>query len=375
MNKKEELKDKLDRIRNIWNNFILEYKYCQKKIKFTPEVQTNYFGDILGYFHDTFDIIYSKREGETNADRFSNQISLLQSIYVQQDFIEEILSIFKIEINKGDLKKDSNYIINRDIRNELIGHPIRKHEGKFISSCVFGYNGGNTKIVYLRYHKDNNYEFESMEFEICDIISRHSDFLNTYFDLILKTLNRILNDYRKQIENLERLIDNKNFTEILNIISVFHESIFEFDFIYDKESLLEVYSKKDEHRRYQNLIDKFYIDLKETLREKKEYSIELFEPTKIFVESEVEIQTFNIQLIDSTKKNDNESVNYHYELGKLATKRNPQDFYFFGGNLRSMCINNPLVIDELKHMESNIYNKVEYYCAYWLICVELNENN
>ena len=27
---------------------------------------------------------------------------------------------------KGNLKKDQTYYINRDLRNELIGHPIRK---------------------------------------------------------------------------------------------------------------------------------------------------------------------------------------------------------------------------------------------------------
>ena len=174
---KEDLKYKLDKIANVWNDFILEYDFCQRKVKFTLEVKSNYFGDILGYFHDSFDIIFDDRKAKSHSDRFSNQISLLQSIYVQQDFIEELLIIFQIKINKGDLKKDSNYSINREIRNELVGHPIRKNRGEFISSCLFGYNGGSDKIVYLRYHKDNNYEFEAMEFAIEEIVLRHKFFL------------------------------------------------------------------------------------------------------------------------------------------------------------------------------------------------------
>ena len=161
---KEELTHKLRQITDVWNYYILKHKFCNKKIKFTDEVKTNYFGDILGYFQDTLDIIFDLRESNSYTDRFSNQISLLQSIYVQQDFIEELLIIFKCKISKGDLKKDSNYYINREIRNELVGHPIRKQKGEFISSCLFGYNGGSDKIVYLRYHKENNYEFESMKF-------------------------------------------------------------------------------------------------------------------------------------------------------------------------------------------------------------------
>ena len=124
---KEDIKYKLKQIANIWNDFILDYQFCKSKIKFTPEVKTNYLGDILGYFEDTFDIIFDQRESNSYSARFSNNISLLQSIYVQQDFIEELLIIFKCGIDKGDLKKNMDYSLNREIRNELVGHPIRKY--------------------------------------------------------------------------------------------------------------------------------------------------------------------------------------------------------------------------------------------------------
>lgn len=373
---KEEVTYKLDRIADIWNHFIWEYDFCKRKIKFTPEVRTNYFGDILGYFQDTFEIIFNDRKSNSHSDRFSNQISLLQSIYVQQDFIEELLIIFKCGIEKGDLKKDLNYSINRDVRNELVGHPIRKYKGEFVSSCLFGYNGGQDKVVYLRYHKDNNYKFESMEFPIPEIIERHRDFLNKYFDVILDKLKVILMDFSKEIENIESLIDKKSFDEILAISKVFYESIFEYDFIYDKESLKRVYAKKDEHRRYQNLIDKFYYDLKSSLKEKKEYAIDLFKPRKPIKNTKVGIPIFDIEFVDGTKIESTEKerpVTYHYELGKIATKRNPMDFDFFGGCLKRKCADNKLVLSELEHMESNIYNDIEYFSAYRLICTELKE--
>ena len=374
---KEELTYKLDRIADIWNHFIWEYDFCKRKIKFTPEVQTNYFGDILGYFQDTFDIIFDDRESKSYSDRFSNQISLLQSIYVQQDFIEELLIIFNCKISKGDLKKDINYFINREIRNELVGHPIRKHNGQFISSCLFGYNSGNDKIVYLRYHKDNNYKFESMEYPVSEIIKRHKDFLNKYFDKILIKLKRILSQFVKEIENLEGLIDKKSFDKILDISSVRYESIFDYDFIYDKESLQIIYARKDEHRRYQNLIDKFYYDLKSSLNEKKEYVIELFEPRKVIEKTIIEKPIFDIKFIDAKEidlTNIKRPVTYHYELGKIATKRNPMDFEFFGGCLKRKCADNEIILDELNHMESNIHNEIEYYTAYRLICTELKES-
>jgi hypothetical protein len=370
---KEDVKYKLRQIAYIWNDFIWENDFCKRTIKFTDEVRTNYFGDILGYFQDTFDIIFDNRESSSYSDKFSNQISLLQCIYVQQDFIEELLIIFKCGIDKGKLKKDPNYYINREIRNELVGHPIRKNKGKFVSSCLFGYNEESDKIVYLRYHKDNDYEFEEMEFEISEIILRHKIFLETYFDKILNKLKRILLGFNKEVENIEKLIDNKNFEELLNILSIFFESIFKYDFIYDKESLLVIYARKDEHIRYQNLIDKFYDDLKSSLKEKKEYSIKLLEPRREILKQE--IPKINIQFVNDISSietnHDKRPLTYHYELSKIASKRNPMDFNHFGGLLKRKCKENQMVLAELEHMELNIYNEIEYYTAYRLICREL----
>jgi hypothetical protein len=376
---KEEVEYKLEQIANIWNHFIWEYDYCKKEIKFDLEVETNYFGDILGYFQDTNDIIFNYSDSGKHSERFSNQISLLQSIYVQQDFIEELLRLFKLKQNKGDLKKDPNYSINRDIRNELVGHPVRRENGNgaLISSCLFGYNGGSDRITYLKYHRENNFKFESVEFVISEIISRHKQFLIFYFDKVLNKLKRILSKFTVEIENVESLIEKKSFNEILKISTVFFESIFKTDYIYDKESLQKIYSKKEEHKRYQNLIDQFYKDLKSGLRETKEYVVELFQPRKEFNAVEIEKPIFNIQFVNASELNPEDierPVTYHYELGKLATKRNPMDFDFFGGCLRQKCLDNELVLEELNHMESNIYNEIEYYTAFRLICKELKDD-
>ncbi len=126
---KTTIEDKLDRIADIWNYFIWEYKFCSSKIKFNDDVKTNYFGDILGYFKDTLDIVFANNSKHSSyTDKFSYAISFLQAIYIQQDFTQELLGIFKTGIEKGNLKYDESYSINRDIRNELIGHPIRKTE-------------------------------------------------------------------------------------------------------------------------------------------------------------------------------------------------------------------------------------------------------
>mgnify|MGYP000512819763 CR=1 FL=1 len=56
--KESEAKDKLNKIANIWNNLIWKYKFCNRKIKFTQYVETNYIGYIFGSFHDTFEVVF-----------------------------------------------------------------------------------------------------------------------------------------------------------------------------------------------------------------------------------------------------------------------------------------------------------------------------
>lgn len=155
------------------------------KFKQEREIKANYIHDILVYFSDTFDIMFCGRKSNSLPEKFSNQIGLLQSIYVQQDFVEELLRIFKTGIEKGDLKKDPNYSINRDIRNELIGHPIRRENGNgaLISTCLFASCKESDKVAYGRYHRDNDYKYETIDHTVSEIIFRHKQFLNKYNQL------------------------------------------------------------------------------------------------------------------------------------------------------------------------------------------------
>lgn len=396
---KSDLENKLHRIEDIWNHFIWEYKLCSQKIKFSEDVKSNYFGDILGYFQDTFDIIFAERNTKTYVDRFSYHMSLLQAIYIQQDFIEELLIIFKCGIDKGELKTDENYSLNREIRNELVGHPIRKTEiptsdgeinkcescgtainrpknkSVLLSSTLFSYDSDNDTIQYLRYHKDNNYQFETRTYKIADIILRHQQFLNRYFDTIITKLIRILEKYDKELTKLSGLIENQDFETIIKLVGISYESIFNSDYIYDKDSIIKVYNRKSEHERYQNLIDEFYSDLKNGIVDTKNYIQELIEPKPILENIDlpkIEISYKDFSSADNEDFEEKEET-YHYELGKIASKRNSRDFEFFSGFLKSKCSDNKLVMEELKHMENNIYNEIEYYTAFRLICKELKE--
>jgi hypothetical protein len=375
---KTTVEDKLDRIADIWNYFIWDYKFCSNKIKFNEDVKTNYFGDILGYFKDILDIVFTSNKYSNYTDKFSFTISFLQAVYIQQDFIQEMLDIFKTGIDKGALKKDPSYYINRDLRNELVGHPIRKFEDNLISSTLFSYQEKEDEIQYLRYHKDNNFKFARKTYKIAEIQERHLAFLEKYFDEILLKLKSILEEYLSELDKLENVIHKNDFKTILKLVELYFEAIFKSDFAYDKASLSKIYDRRNEHIRYQNFIDKFYNDLRTAIVEKRNSVKDVFERKVIDRSSFDSLSLPNIEIVfsSSDNKEDVEKLRqetYHYEIGKIATKRNSMDFDFFGGILKSKCKSNDLVLCELEHMEQNISDEIEYYTSLRLICLELKE--
>lgn len=219
-------KKKLDRIAEIWNHYIWRYEFCRKQLKFNADLRTNYFGDILNYFSDTFSVINREHTSNSFQGNFEDSISFLQAIYIQQDFVEELHFIFKTGIVKGDLKKDSNYTINRDLRNELIGHPIRKtlesgvetercptcgtakdntkKKQVLLSSVLFSNKVDSKNISYVRYHRDNRFQFEDVTYSKEDILNRHHDFLNSNFDKIINALKKILKAYLKKLKEIDK---------------------------------------------------------------------------------------------------------------------------------------------------------------------------
>ena len=399
---KTAVEDKLDRIADVWNYFIWDNKFCSSKIKFNEDVRTNYFGDILSYFKDTLDIVFSDKKHSNYTEKFSFTISFLQAIYIQQDFTQEMLEIFKTDINKGKLNKDETYNLNRNLRNELIGHPIRKTEistGSFdskecdscgklltkpknklalLSSTFFSYQEKEDEIQYLLYHRNNNFKFESRTFKIADIQKRHSEFLEKYFDVILLKLKSILNKYLSELDKLEKVIEKHDFKIVLRLVERYFEAIFKSDFVYEKDSLIKIYERRNEHTRYQNHIDRFNFDLQTSIADKRKFVKDIFE-RKMVDKSSFENQPLpkiNIVFASSDEpieEKESRKETYHYEMGKLADKRNPKDFKIFGGLLKSKCQDNQLVLSELDHMEKNIYNDIEYYTSLRLICVELKE--
>ena len=270
----EFVKIKLDEIMYIWENYILNYQFFQKQIKFTDDVKSNYFADIIVYLTDTLPLIttYLKKK---NSDKFHEQIlnttGLLQTIYVHQDLIVEMLHIFNLPESP---LKDKNP--NRRIRNELVGHPINyefvqnslsEKKVKQLKSSIFLKKSLSISTIhYLKYSRENNFSPEEFVYSTKDIIQRHNEFLNKYLDQILSKLKRNLESFSSEIENIKNIVNQKDFNELIELIDLKYEYFFSRDGIYNQTNISEINKKKDKHPRYKFSIDLFKKELIESIK-------------------------------------------------------------------------------------------------------------
>lgn len=148
-------------------------------------------------------------------------------------------------------------------------------------------------------------------------------------------------------------------------------------FEYDEKSILEIYEKRDEHERYSIVYESFLSDLKKRIAELQENCTSIFEKL-VFTDTHTELPLFDDQFnlinmpgkITAAKKKES----YHYELGKLSTKRQPKEFDFFSRFIRSKC-SDRTVLYELDRMKGYLDNDVEYFSSYKLISRILNEDD
>lgn len=379
---KDELNKEMDRIRTLWEIYFLEHKLLKDSVWTPKNITFSYVGTILGNFIDTFDVIYDYKIASANEFNYASNMSLMQAIYIQQDIMEDLLLIFRTKINKGNLKLDENYNLNRNIRNELMGHPIRRDGAELISTTLIAYDGAKDCIKYMRYHKDNGFEFEVISHKIQEILERHSNFIKTYFNKIILQIKKLMKPFIRKLNEILIIIDSIEIPKLVNFIDQCFESVYRQDFCYGH--LVEIDEKRAIHPRYQHFIDTFKLELKESITGHLKNIEEKFNPVE---EIQQEFETisplfetdengsFKIIIADQDGDNlRNEAASkkrnsYSYEIGKLAT--NPHLFDMCYNTIKKGCSDNAIILEELEHMKINRFIDIEYYCALKMIRTEL----
>ncbi|ABV67069.1 hypothetical protein Abu_0804 [Aliarcobacter butzleri RM4018] len=320
------IKSKLTKINSNWNEYYFIKEFFQKKINFTDEVKTNYYGDLNNYLHDTLSLVKSFKKIKSDADYISQIIVLLQVIYTQQDLIDELLYIFKLAKSTNEDKNP-----NRDIRNELIGHPIsrnKKDNNKLKSSILFDIR--NRDENYISYAKYSMRKSELKKYSIDEIIENHKNFLNKYLDKILNKIEKEIKEYKKTIEKVFNIPLINQFEYIDRIDKELLSSI---SYIFEKESLKYYYQNRTKHIRYSYCLEKYERVLKSVITGKED-------KTKYY--SLIEIY-------------DEEQL---YKKDKIFTI----DFYI------EKYKDNEIVLNELNNMKKNINNNAEYYSSLNFLC-------
>jgi len=361
-----EIKEKLDRISDVWFHFAWEFKSGRSQVNFNDDTKTTYFGDILTYFGDTFDSLVKRNESRTYPDHALFFIGIMQIIYVHQDLVGELMYAFKL--NKDVLAHDANRNINREIRNELIGHPIRRAKNdsnNLISTVIFGNKLGHDKIHYVKYSKENKFVGVEIGHFLNDILDRHFLFLNASFDSILKKTKTILLRFKKQTLGLQKTINDPriDFIKKLNLIDQLFESIWKENLLYKKALLIEIYTRKEEHIRYQFAFDMFLKELNSSISHRINWVDEILVPkgTQNNVEEFVPPK-INIVISGKPPKRGKAKVkrDYGYELGKLFGKHPIWGVSYF----KQEFSKNKPILEELNNMTINEVSDLEYYCSY-----------
>lgn len=353
------INNKFERILDAWNSYLFNYPICQNKINFTSEVKTNYFGDIYYYFKETLEEIQQFDKNQFGVNLIQT-IGVLQIIYVQQDLIDEILFIFKIQ--ESD-KKDKH--VNREIRNQLIGHPIRRNKdshNSLHSSVLWSSMKKSGSLSYVLYSKKNNFKIEDIEHSFEDIMSRHIQYTIKYLEKIENKIAIILRYFAKKLHELKSRL-HINSEQTLIYANQICGSILEENFsLFNTEYIKWYYNTVHYHPRYKHANETLYQHIIEFINGTL-INIETYQSNSKPELSDIGVFKVKIKFVKSEdavlKKRTNQKRFFDYELSKLYDSSR----FFFLELLKKHFVNDNEVYSELIHLESNTINDPEYHIS------------
>lgn len=346
----DRAKDILENIRDVWNNFIFNLKFFHEYYAFDAATKANHFGQILDHFDDSMHILESAKAPKDIPLQYAFNIGLLQTIFVHQDLVKEMHRIFNTGVDYRNLEQDSNYKENRDIRNELVGHPIStviKNGTTTIKSAVtLTYSPNENTISYVKYTKENNFKGEDKEYSVSEIIARHQQFLESNLSCIYIHIHESLKVYQEKITEMVSSRTQGNFEQTLCLVEKYYETFEERDSLCKPAQIRAVHDRKDEHSRFQYTLDEYLSNLDLDLKQ--------MSGTINAIVNNAEEQQVDYPI---------NSHDFHYELSKLWESRESPLFDAFYNTLLSKSQNNPLVIEELEFVKAHRSDEVAYYSA------------
>ena len=350
-----------EHLREAWNDYFWTYRSCRRKIRFTDEEKTNYFSDLINYFDDITRLLSTFRIQDNYRAALYDATAVLQLMYIQQDLVDEMLTIFKLPQSSSDEKT-----LIRELRNELIGHPISRDKSENLISSVFiTAETKGERLEYVRYHRDKNFSFDIRSFNWRDIFQWHDKYLKDCLLKIGGAIKEKLIRFQRNLIKMSEQLPNTPFEKLINWVDQVFETVPKsYPYLYSKESILTFYRKMDLHPRYRFVVDKYLSDLKHWLAEVIADIDEFV--SNAFNNSVSQSAKTNFENIWNFENPDEYSINdalptqsIRYEFGKLFEKHE-----VFGVNYFINVYNDDKeLMDELENMKLNIENNSEYYAS------------
>ncbi len=347
-----------EKLRESWNDFFLESKFCQSLIRYGSEEHTNYMGDLLNYLDDTIELLARIPLKQDYQLALYDTVSVLQLMYVGQDLIDELRIIFKMPKSSGEGKA-----LIRNMRNELTGHPISRDNGNnFVSSVFFTRNSHGKVIEYLRYHKDTGYKADLIRHSWPDLVKVHEDFLIENLDEIIATIKKKLRVYQIQLEKFNISFPKMNVVDLINRTEHLLENMFDYSALYSKSNLLYYLHRNEFHPRYKVATDRFIQDLMTALSETRENISEYRNDSSPLKNLPEQTATTKITFTSGGGERSTKSKvksNLRYEFSKLR-ERHP----IFGIDYFTNYFKDDLELNaELQYLKSVYHEDREFYCS------------
>ncbi|EDM37029.1 hypothetical protein PBAL39_04503 [Pedobacter sp. BAL39] len=348
-----------EKIREAWNDYFLESQYCQKQINFGPEEKTNYMGDMLNYFDDTVELLERIPLKSNYQLALYDTVSVLQLMYIGQDLIDELRFVFKMSQSSGTDK-----LLIRTLRNELTGHPIsRDKKNNFISSVFFTRNSHGEIIEYLRYHKDKDYKPEVIRHEWSELVRTHEAYLLENLNDILATIKSKLKRYQNQLAQFLKTFPKISLEGMITKTEHLLETFFEHSNLYSTTNLHHFFRNQDLHPRYKHCIDCFLRDLNRDLLQVTA-NLKQFRADELRAEDSQSDHQVMTRIVFTSSgevfKAKPVQPNIRYHFSKLREKHPVFGIEYFIESYQD----DPVLLCELKHMQSANADDREFYCSY-----------
>lgn len=359
----QSISEKIDVISHFWVHYACKYQTILKKLNWSEKHNPTFFADAVEYLTFSSELVFEKYNPKTES--LLSLTGAIQMMYVQQDLLDELRKIFCLPqaIKTG-------YVF-RQMRNELIGHPISWDEKGNLKSTVL-WNGGfdGESIDYVKYASENNFvpERETI-YTVSELLEEHKQFVNKQLDEIINKIKCLVKIYKSQLKQIVNLQDDiTKFPIYLRLAQQLFEGVFIHSHAFKPEILQHCYDKMDEHQRYKYVIEYFIKTLRDLVGETLEELETGLLPHNRLIPADSIVFKWHSQTKNLT------TVKGSNELDYILTKLVERKPVCTPGDLRSYVNENSAAMSEISQMEKYYQHDMEYFAAYEYLCFLLGRS-